>query len=265
MAVEVRRASLPLGPGRWRGSANSFSCQTPLEAAAVGRGTVTARSLLGIGRTTGYPWRAENGGLPPVRLAESSRSSRFLSLLKRQWIAALRGRGPAYEIARRVGRSRRRSAAAAPQPSAARPLWPACLPRPAARERNRGLSLPFALNIVISVVTQLAPMPVPVHIPRGVVAGSSGLPFAASWAQVLTAALVGGSAGFAWPASASCSCLSAGAVVGLQLAASLLPVGDDIALVAVLIGMSLLVALAAFGSRTDPATCPSSPCGPTGA
>jgi IS30 family transposase len=68
--------------------------------------TVAACQLLGIGRKTGYRWRAENGGLPPARLAESSRSSRFLSLLERQRIATLRGRGLAVrEIARRLGRS----------------------------------------------------------------------------------------------------------------------------------------------------------------
>src|SRR3954469_14476497 len=71
-----------------------------------GVGTVAACELLGIGRKTGYRWRAENGGLPPARLAESSRSSRFLSLLERQRIATLRGRGLAVrEIARRLGRS----------------------------------------------------------------------------------------------------------------------------------------------------------------
>jgi IS30 family transposase len=46
------------------------------------------------------------GGLPPARLAESSRSSRFLSLPERQRIATLRGRGLGVrEIARRLGRS----------------------------------------------------------------------------------------------------------------------------------------------------------------
>jgi hypothetical protein len=30
-------------------------------------GTVAACKLLGIGRETGYRWRAENGGLPPAR------------------------------------------------------------------------------------------------------------------------------------------------------------------------------------------------------
>ena len=71
-----------------------------------GVGTVAACTLLGIGRKTGYRWRAENGGLPPARLTESSRSSRFLSLLERQRIATLRDRGIGVrEIARRLGRS----------------------------------------------------------------------------------------------------------------------------------------------------------------
>ncbi|HVI18851.1 MAG TPA: helix-turn-helix domain-containing protein [Gaiellales bacterium] len=60
---------------------------------ASGVGTVAACQLLGIGRKTGYRWRAENGGLPPAWLAESSRWSRFLSPLERQRIATLHGRG----------------------------------------------------------------------------------------------------------------------------------------------------------------------------
>ncbi|MFK4037024.1 transposase [Nonomuraea wenchangensis] len=61
---------------------------------------------LGIGRKTGYRWRAENGGLPPARLAESARSSRFLSLLERQRIATLRAQGLGVRaIADRLGRS----------------------------------------------------------------------------------------------------------------------------------------------------------------
>ena len=67
-----------------------------------GVGTVAACKLLGIGRKTGYRWRAENGGLPPGRLAESARSGRYLSLLERQRIATLRDRGLGVrEIARR--------------------------------------------------------------------------------------------------------------------------------------------------------------------
>jgi IS30 family transposase len=71
-----------------------------------GVGTVAACKLLGIGRKTGYRWRAENGGLPPVRLAESARSGRYLSLLERQRIATLHDRGLGVrEIARRLGRA----------------------------------------------------------------------------------------------------------------------------------------------------------------
>src|SRR6185312_9282895 len=71
-----------------------------------GVGTVAACKLLGIGRKTGYRWRAENGGLPPGQLAESARSARYLSLLQRQRIATLREREVGVrEIARRLGRS----------------------------------------------------------------------------------------------------------------------------------------------------------------
>jgi len=58
-----------------------------------GAGTVQACQEAGIGRKTGYRWRAENGGLPPVRLAEAARSDRYLSLLERQRIAALHRQG----------------------------------------------------------------------------------------------------------------------------------------------------------------------------
>jgi hypothetical protein len=68
-----------------------------------GVGTVTACKLLGVGRKTGYRWRAENVALPPGRLAESARSGRYLSLLERQPIATLRERGLGVrEIARRL-------------------------------------------------------------------------------------------------------------------------------------------------------------------
>src|SRR3954454_4116081 len=71
-----------------------------------GVGTVAACKLLGIGRKTGYRWRAENGGLPPGRPGQAGRSSRYLSLLERQRIATLRERGLGVrEIARRLGRS----------------------------------------------------------------------------------------------------------------------------------------------------------------
>jgi IS30 family transposase len=72
----------------------------------TGIGTVQACRLVGITRKTGYRWRAENGGIPPARLAETARSNRYLSLLERQRIATLRGQGLGVrEIARRLDRS----------------------------------------------------------------------------------------------------------------------------------------------------------------
>ena len=71
-----------------------------------GMPTVEACRQIGIGRKTGYRWRAEAGGLPPARVAEETRSSRYLSLLERQRIATLHERGHGVrEIARRLGRS----------------------------------------------------------------------------------------------------------------------------------------------------------------
>lgn len=71
-----------------------------------GVGTVEACRAVGIGRKPGYRSRAENGGLPPARLAETARSSRFLSLLERQRIATLRAGGLGVRaIADRLGRS----------------------------------------------------------------------------------------------------------------------------------------------------------------
>lgn len=68
--------------------------------------TVEACRELGIGRKTGYRWRVEAGGLPPARIAEEARSSRYLSLLERQRIATLHERGLGVrEIGRRIGRS----------------------------------------------------------------------------------------------------------------------------------------------------------------
>lgn len=73
---------------------------------AAGVGTVEACRLVGIGRKTGYRWRAENGGVPPSRLAEKARSNRYLSLLERQRIATLRERGLSIRaIAERLGRA----------------------------------------------------------------------------------------------------------------------------------------------------------------
>ena len=58
-----------------------------------GVSTVEACRQIGIGRKTGYRWRAEAGGLPPARVAEGRGSTRYLSLLERQRIATLRSAG----------------------------------------------------------------------------------------------------------------------------------------------------------------------------
>ena len=36
-----------------------------------GVGAIAACAAVGIGRKTGYRWRAENGGLPPAQIAEA--------------------------------------------------------------------------------------------------------------------------------------------------------------------------------------------------
>ncbi len=70
-----------------------------------GLGTVEACRQVGIGRHTGYRWRAERGGMPPARLANEV-SGRYLSLLERERIAALRRMGLGVrQIAREIGRS----------------------------------------------------------------------------------------------------------------------------------------------------------------
>ncbi|MDP3969820.1 MAG: IS30 family transposase [Nocardioides sp.] len=69
-------------------------------------GTVEACKLVGVGRKTGYRWRAERGGLPPLRRVEHERSGRYLSLLERQRIATLRRHGLSIrEVARELGRA----------------------------------------------------------------------------------------------------------------------------------------------------------------
>ena len=73
---------------------------------ASGIGTVAARPQVGVTRRTGYRWRAELGGLVPLRLAEAVRANRCLSIVERQRIAALHGQGVGVgEIARRLDRS----------------------------------------------------------------------------------------------------------------------------------------------------------------
>src|SRR5512147_1229187 len=72
----------------------------------AGVGTVEACRMVGITRKTGYGWRTENGGVPPARLAEEARTSRYLSLLERRRIATLREQGRGVrEIARLLDRA----------------------------------------------------------------------------------------------------------------------------------------------------------------
>jgi IS30 family transposase len=73
---------------------------------AAGVGTRAACRQIGIGRKTGYRWRAERGGIPPVTVAEQTRSGRYLSELERERIAVLVDRGLSVrEIARRLDRA----------------------------------------------------------------------------------------------------------------------------------------------------------------
>ena len=72
----------------------------------TGIGTVEACKAVGIGRKTGYRWRAESGGLAPARVAETGRTGRFLSRLERQRIATLRRDGLGVRaIAALIGRA----------------------------------------------------------------------------------------------------------------------------------------------------------------
>jgi IS30 family transposase len=48
---------------------------------------------VGIGRKTGYRWRSENGGSPPVRLSQGEHSGRFLSLWERGMNLVLASQG----------------------------------------------------------------------------------------------------------------------------------------------------------------------------
>jgi len=71
-----------------------------------GVGTVQACRLVGITRKTSNRWRAERGGVPPLRRAEGLHGSRYLCLLERQRIATMRADGTSVrEIARRLERS----------------------------------------------------------------------------------------------------------------------------------------------------------------
>lgn len=71
-----------------------------------GVGTVEACRRLGIGRTTGYYWRAHRGGLARSTLPEDTRSGRYLSLLERERISVLHAEGLGVRaIAARLNRA----------------------------------------------------------------------------------------------------------------------------------------------------------------
>ena len=74
-------------------------------------GTVEACHGVGITRKTGYRWRAERGGLPPLRIPDAQRVRRYLTLGERQRIAVLRRAGVGV---RAIGRELARSAAPPP-------------------------------------------------------------------------------------------------------------------------------------------------------
>ena len=78
--VEARSVS-------WRSRRGTGSC------CRAGVGTVEACRRVGITRKTGYRWRAEAGGVTPLRLADAVRSNRYLSMVERQRIAGLQRQG----------------------------------------------------------------------------------------------------------------------------------------------------------------------------
>lgn len=58
-----------------------------------GVGRAEACRILRIGPKTGYRWRAEQGGLPSLRVTGAVRGVRYLSRFERQRIASLRAQG----------------------------------------------------------------------------------------------------------------------------------------------------------------------------
>jgi Helix-turn-helix domain len=91
--VEARSASSRSRPG-------TGSCSR------LGPGRVEACRQVGITRKIGYRWRAEAGGVAPIRLVVAVRSNRYLSMVERQRTAGLHRQGLSIrEIARRLERS----------------------------------------------------------------------------------------------------------------------------------------------------------------
>ncbi|WP_309615326.1 IS30 family transposase [Salinibacterium sp.] len=72
----------------------------------AGIGPIEAARRIGIARTTGFRWRAERGGVAPLRLVEADRHTRYLSSIERERLAVLRRDGLSMrEISRQLGRS----------------------------------------------------------------------------------------------------------------------------------------------------------------
>ena len=72
----------------------------------AGVGPIEAARRIGIARTTGFRWRAERGGVAPLRILEADRHTRYLSHLERERLAVLRREGLSMrKISRRLGRS----------------------------------------------------------------------------------------------------------------------------------------------------------------
>ena len=72
----------------------------------AGVGPIEAARRIGIARTTGFRWRAERGGVAPVRILEADRHTRYLSHFERERLAVFRREGMSMrEISRQLGRS----------------------------------------------------------------------------------------------------------------------------------------------------------------
>ena len=72
----------------------------------AGVGPIEAARRIGIARTTGFRWRAERGGVAPLRILEADRHTRYLSHLERERLAVFRREGMSMrEISRQLGRS----------------------------------------------------------------------------------------------------------------------------------------------------------------
>ena len=72
----------------------------------AGVGPIEAARRIGIGRTTGFRWRAERGGVAPLRMLEADRHTRYLTSIERERLGVFRLEGLSMrEISRRLGRA----------------------------------------------------------------------------------------------------------------------------------------------------------------